>query len=176
MSRPASTTSTEENKALMRDYLERFWNQTDIEAGERFIAEDMVLHGIEADVPVALPPGRAGVIEMRRLFEAAMPDFTLTIDDMIAEGDKVLVRWTGEGTHTGNLMGIPATHRRTRWTAMSISRIEDGMMVEGWQNMDNMGMMRRLGVLPSGSPPAPMRWFLTARGRLQARKNRRAGG
>lgn len=160
----------------MRDYLERFWNQTDIEAGKRFMAEDVVLHDLDADVSVPLSPGRAGVIEMRHIFEAAMPDFTLTIDDMIAEDDKVLVRWTGEGTHTGDLMGIPATHRRTRWTAMSISRIEDGVMVEGWQNMDNMGMMQGLGVLPSGAPPAPMRWFLTVRGRLQARRNHRAGG
>ncbi len=176
MSRSVPTASTEENKALMRDYLERFWNQADIDAGAQFIAEDVVLHGLDADVSVPLPPGRAGVIEMRRIFDTAMPDFTLTIDDMIAEGDKVLVRWTGEGTHTGDLMGIPATHRRVRWTAMSISRIEAGVMVEGWQNMDNMGMMRGLGVLPSGSPPAPMRWFLTVRGRLQARKNQRDKG
>jgi len=163
----------EENKALLRQYLERFWNQGDFEAGNQFLAEDVMLHGLEADVPVALPPGRAGVIEMRRIFARAMPDFTMTIDDMIAEDDKVLVRWTGAGTHTGDFLGIPATHRRASWTAMSISRIENGVMVEGWQNMDNMGLMQGLGVLPSGSPPAPMRWFLAARGRLQARKNRR---
>jgi steroid delta-isomerase-like uncharacterized protein len=171
-----SPTTTEENKALLRDYLERFWNQTDFEAGERFIAEDVVLHGLEADVLVPLPPGRAGVIKMRRIFATAMPDFKMTIDDIIAEGDKVLVRWTGEGTHTGDLMGIPATHRRACWTAMSISRIEDGVMVEGWQNMDNMGMMQGLGILPSGSPPAPMRWFLALRGRRQARRNERDKG
>lgn len=165
----------EENKALMRDYLERFWNQFDIEAGERFVAEDVVLHDL-ADVPMPLPPGRAGLIEMRRVFHTAMPDFEMTIEDMIAEDDKLLIRWTGGGVHTGEFMGVPPTYRTARFTAMSIARIRDGKMVEGWQNMDTMGLMQQLGVVPSGPPPLPMRLFLKLRGRLQARRNRRGGG
>jgi steroid delta-isomerase-like uncharacterized protein len=163
----------EENKALMTEYLERFWNQAEFEASERYVAEDVDLHGLEADLPVPLSPGRAGLLEMRRIFHTAMPDFKMTIDDMIAEDDKLLIRWTGTGTHTGSFMGIPATHRTATWTAMSVARIQDGRMVEGWQCMDNMGMMQQFGVLPGGSPPAPMRWFIAARGRLQARRNRR---
>lgn len=167
--------SVEDNKAMMRDYLDRFWNQGDEGAGEQSVAEDVVLHDL-ADVPIDLPAGRAGLFEMRKVFETAMPDFKMTIDDMIGEGDRLLIRWTGEGTHTGDFMGIPPTHRTAKWTAMSVARIQDGKMVEGWQNMDEMGLMQQLGVLPGGTPPLPMRLFIAARGRLQARRNKRSAG
>lgn len=166
--------TTEGNKAIMAEYVERFWNQNDTEASERFVAEDVTLHGLETDVPVPLPPGRAGVVKMRQLFDTAMPDFKMTIDQMMAEGDMVLLRWTGSGTHTGDFFGVPATHRTASFAAMSLTRLEGGKIAEGWQNMDNMGLMQQLGVLPKGAPPAPMRLFLTLKGRRQAKKNQRA--
>jgi steroid delta-isomerase-like uncharacterized protein len=165
--------SPEENKAVMRDYIENFWNRNDAESSERFVAEDVVLHGIDADVPTPLPPGRKGLMEMRAMFDTAMPDFKMEIDHMIAEGDMVLLAWTGSGTHTGDFFGVPATHRQARWTAMSLTRMEDGKMKEGWQTMDNMGLMQQLGVLPKGPPPAPMKLFLTFKGKRQAKKNRK---
>lgn len=171
----ADQATPEQNKQLMADYLERFWNENDVGAAE-FVTEDVDLHGLEADVPVPLSPGRKGLVEMRHIFDTAMPDFRMTIDDMIAEDDKVLIRWTGRGTLTGEFMGIPPTHRHATWTAMSVSRIEGGKMVEGWQNMDNMTLMQQLGVLPKGTPPAPMRLFLKLKGRRQARKNASAAG
>jgi steroid delta-isomerase-like uncharacterized protein len=163
----------EENKAVMRDYIEHFWNRNDAESSERFVAEDVVLHGIDADVPTPLSPGRKGLMEMRGMFDTAMPDFKMEIDHMIAEGDMVLLAWTGSGTHTGDFFGVPATHRQARWTAMSLTRMEDGKMKEGWQTMDNMGLMQQLGVLPKGPPPAPMKLFLTFKGKRQAKKNRK---
>jgi steroid delta-isomerase-like uncharacterized protein len=166
----------EENKAIMADYIEHFWNQNDAESSARFVADDVTLHGIDADVPTPLAPGREGLMDMRRMFDTAMPDFKMAIDHMIAEDDMVLLHWTGSGTHTGDFFGVPATHRTANWTAMSLTRMKDGKMVEGWQTMDNMGLMQQLGVLPKGSPPAPMRLFLTLRGRRQARKNKRQGG
>lgn len=167
----SETSGPEANKALIREYLEGFWNRGEIEYADRTVAQDAVLHDFE-DSPFPLSPGLEGLKENHQIMRQAMPDFHLTIDDMIAEGDKVVIRWTGAGTHTGPFGEIPATHRFARFTATAVVRIADGKMVEGWQNLDTMGLMQQLGVIPSGKLPPPMRWFIAFRGRRQARKNR----
>jgi steroid delta-isomerase-like uncharacterized protein len=163
----------EESKAVMREYLEAFWNQGDVDAADRYVASDVVLHDLAESEP-PLSPGVAGLKEIHGVFRLAMPDFKLTIDDMIGEDDLVVIRWTGEGTHTGPFMDIPATHKTARFTAISIARIADGKMVEGWQNMDVMGLMQQLGVIPSGKLPAPMKWMIAFKGRREARRRGRA--
>lgn len=155
---------TEANKAIMRQYLDGFWNKTDPTAIDRFVAPDVVLHD-QADAAVK---GLAGLKLNARMLHGAMPDFRMTIDDLIAEGDRVVIRWTGRGAHRGDFQGIPPTHQRAAWTAISIVRIADGKIVEGWQEMDLFGLLQQLGVVPKGSLPAPMRWLIGLRGKLRA--------
>ena len=73
----------------------------------------------------------------------------LAIDDQIAEGDRVVSRWTGTGTHQGEFMGVPATGNKVTVTGIGIDRIEGGKIVEHWEQFDAMGMMQQLGAIPS---------------------------
>ncbi|MFC2009473.1 ester cyclase [Chloroflexota bacterium] len=79
---------------------------------------------------------------------AAFPDFKLSIDNMVAEEDKVAIRATGQGTHKGTYMGIPATGKQVKTTAMQINKIVWGKSVEIWELVDGLGMMIQLGVIP----------------------------
>ena len=82
------------------------------------------------------------------MVRSAFPDMQATIEDMIAEGDKVAVRYTGTGTHKGELMGIPATGKQIAVTGIEIIRIAGGKMVERWEAFDNLSFMQQLGVIP----------------------------
>ena len=82
-------------------------------------------------------------------FRSAFPDFHTTIEDQIAEGDRVATRWTMRGTHEGEFRGIPATGNQISVTGIGIFRFSDGKVVESWDNFDQLGMMQQLGVVPS---------------------------
>jgi len=94
-------------------------------------------------------PGREGYRESLISGRNAFPDFQWTIEDMIAEGDKVVVRLTGSGTHRGEFMGIAPTNKRVTATAIFILRIVSGKLVEEWSNWDLLGFFQQLGVIPS---------------------------
>jgi steroid delta-isomerase-like uncharacterized protein len=81
------------------------------------------------------------------MYYGAFPDFELSLDDMLAEGDEVATRWSFTGTHQGDLMGVPATGRQVRASGMTIQRVSDGKIVEGWTIFDTMGLMQQLGVM-----------------------------
>jgi predicted ester cyclase len=83
------------------------------------------------------------------MFLSAFPDTKMTIEDQLAEGDKVTTRWTATGTHTGELMGIPATGKAVTVTGFDITRYSGGKSVEHWGQFDQMGMMQQLGVIPT---------------------------
>ena len=83
------------------------------------------------------------------MYRTAFPDMRITIEDQVAEGDKVVTRWTASGTHQGDLMGIDPTGRRATVTGITIDRISGGKVEETWTNFDAMGMMQQLGVIPS---------------------------
>jgi steroid delta-isomerase-like uncharacterized protein len=83
------------------------------------------------------------------MFLSGLPDLATTVEDTIAEGDKVAARWTARGTHNGELMGIPPTGKKVAMTAISIHRIVDGKIAESWINFDALGMMQQLGVAPA---------------------------
>ena len=86
---------------------------------------------------------------MLSIFRSAFPDFKATIDDIIAEGDKVVIRQTFSGTHKGEFMGIAPTGKRVSFGVMDIVRIAGGKFVEHWGQMDSMGMMQQLGAIPT---------------------------
>ena len=135
--------STEENKALVR----RFWNglnKGDIDAMMEMVAPDAVDHGI----PPGSPSGPKGIRQMITTSIRAFPDLHFTIEDMIAEGDKVVCRISQTGTNTGELMGMPPTGKQVKVTSIGIFRIENGKLVEHWSNQDDLGRMQQLGIVP----------------------------
>jgi steroid delta-isomerase-like uncharacterized protein len=137
---------SEENKALFRRMFEGAINQGNMDLIDELVAPDVVEH---EGLPPGVPAGREGVKMMFTMFRGAFPDLNATIDDVIAEGDKVVARSTWSGTHQGEFMGIPATGKRVSFGVIDIMRFADGVVVEHWGQMDNLGMLQQLGVVPA---------------------------
>ncbi len=141
--------STEENKALIQRTVDAF-NQGDLAAVDQLFAAHYIDHDRSR---TGLPPGPAGVKQAWGMFRAAFPDLHATIEDMIAEGDKVAVRGVIRGTHQGELMGIPPTGKQVMVTLMDINRIEGGHLVERWGEADMLGLLQQLGGVPAPEQP-----------------------
>lgn len=137
--------STEENKAVMRRIYEEVINRGNMDAADELIAADLVDH---APFP-GQEPGLDGFKDAVTAFRAAFPDLHATMEDEIAEGDMVAVRFTMSGTHRGELMGMAPTGNRMTITGIDLARFEGGKGVEHWASQDDLGMMRQLGVIPS---------------------------
>lgn len=135
---------SEENKAIARRIYEEFWNEGNVATLVEVYAEDGVNHGL----PPGMPPGIEGTKAYLGMFRSAFPDTQMTIEDQIAEGDTVVTRWTATGTHTGELMGIPATGKQVTVTGIDVNRFAGGQIVEAWGQFDQMGLMQQLGVIP----------------------------
>ncbi|MGH2560619.1 MAG: ester cyclase [Thermomicrobiales bacterium] len=134
--------SAEENKELARRFFEEVWNQADETAIDRYIAEHAA--GNDPDFGA----GREAFRARWRKWQAAFPDLHFQIDDLVAEGAKVVTRWTLTGTHQGEFMGIPPTGRAFRVAGMSLDRIEQGQIQEGFDGWDALGLRRQLGAIP----------------------------
>lgn len=130
----------ETNKRLARAFFEEIWNQGDETAIDRYIPLDA--KGNDPD----FGSGREGFKDQWRKWRMAFPDLHFDIVDLVAEGDKVLTRWVLTGTHQGEFLGIPATGRSIRVAGMSLDRIEDGLVAEGFDGWDALGMRQQLGV------------------------------
>jgi predicted ester cyclase len=125
--------SAEENKAVVRREQEELWNHTGNldAAAELFAAEQAEAARQEAAD-----------------FPRGFPDVVSTIEDLIAEGDKVVARWTSHATHQGEYMGIPPTGKEVEFTGISLYRVEGGKIAESWDVEDGLGLMRQLGAIP----------------------------
>jgi steroid delta-isomerase-like uncharacterized protein len=140
--------STEENKALVLRLIEEVWNQGQLAVFDELYAPDFLFHD------PGLPQVRtreedkhwiAGVL-------GAFPDFHISTDDMIAEGDQVAVRLTARGTNTGDIVAPgphPATGKQVSLTGIAIARIANGQFVEIWHQVDWLGMFQQLGLIPA---------------------------
>ncbi len=137
--------STEDNKALMRCFLEEVFNKKNLAAIDEFIAPNHVDHTLPPFMPTT-PEGTKQAIGM---FLTAFPDVHLTVEDMIADGDKVVTRYTSRGAQKGVFMGIPPTGKQMTVSSIIIARIADGKIVEEWGLDDQMGMLQQLGVIPA---------------------------
>ncbi len=145
------TGMTSEERDLGRRWFDEVWNKKRREAIAEMIAPDAVVHdGNETSGPEAF-------YQFFDRISSAFPDIHVDVDDPIVEGNKLCVRWISTGTHTGDGLGFPATHRSFRVTGISILRIEGGKFVESWQNWDMLGMMEQL----RGAQPSPT--FIAAR-------------
>lgn len=137
--------SVVENKAIARRFLEEVINKGNQAVADELVASNFVDHN-------PLPghaPTREGFKQSFVIFRAAFPDLKYTIEDMIAEGDKLVIRWKATGTHKGGLFGIPPTGKKITVTGMDIFRITGGKLVELWLNWDQLGMMQQLGIVHS---------------------------
>jgi steroid delta-isomerase-like uncharacterized protein len=139
--------SIAENKALVRRLYEEGWSRDNLDVAANAYAADFINHN---PAMPGLPPGPEGIRLLVSGFRAAFPDLAYTIDDQIAEGDKVASRWTFRGTHQGEFMGIPATGKAVAVTGITIDRIAGGQIVEHWRETDILGLLQQLG-----APPGP---------------------
>jgi predicted ester cyclase len=137
--------STEANKASVRRFYDEVFNKKNRAAIDDFIAPTHVDHA----APPATPGGLAGAKQTITMYLTAFPDLHFTVEDTIAEGDQVVARLTARGTQQGVFMGIPPTGKQATVTAIDINRIVGGKSVEHWLEMDTLGLLRQLGVLPA---------------------------
>ncbi len=136
--------SAEENKALVRRFVEEFWNEGNTAAADELMASDAVIH---------LPTGEVLDPDEFKVFvgtwREAFPDWHSTFEELVAEGDRVAERWTGRGTHRGELQGIPPSGKRVEGPGTVFYRFAGGKIVEFRGQFDMLGLMRQLGVIPS---------------------------
>jgi steroid delta-isomerase-like uncharacterized protein len=136
---------SDRNKAIERRLLDEVFNQGNLDLIDELVASDFVGHGTAAE---GGDQGREAykqfVIQMRTAF----PDLRITIEDQIAEDDKVVTRWRARGTHTGVFQGIPPTGRSGEMSGVTIDRIANGKLVECWSNTDDLGLLQQLGIVP----------------------------
>ena len=137
---------SEENKALVRRFLEEAFNKGNLGVVDEICASDYVLHDPASPEEIRGPEGIKGFVQMYR---SAFPDSHITLEDLIAEGDKVVSRWTARGTHQGELFGIPPSGNQVEVSGITISRFEGGKFVEDWSNSDTLGLMQQIGAVPS---------------------------
>jgi predicted ester cyclase len=135
----------EENKALYRRWFEEVVSEGKLALADELLAPDYRLHFPGAPEPV----DREGHKQLVLMFRAAFPDWTESIDDVIAEGDKVVIRVTGRGTHEGEFQGVAPTARPVTATGVGIGRIENGRIAEAWAAYDALGLMQQLGAIPA---------------------------
>ncbi len=142
--------SLEENKAVVRRLFEEVINAGDLGAADELYAPDYA----PGDDPVF--GGARGPEAAKRLvaaYRAAHPDFSMTVEDELAEGDKVATRYTARGPHEGEVGGVAPTGRRFEVSGICIHRVVDGRITESWWQANELGMLRQLGLLPSSFPP-----------------------
>jgi predicted ester cyclase len=137
--------SSESNKAIYRRFIEEGFNQGRLAVLDELLAADYV----DYDAPPGTPPGPNGIKGIIALFRAAFPDLQITIDEQAAEGDVVASRLTTRGTHRGELFGIPPTGRAVTMTGLTMIRLRDGKLREGWVKNDMLGLLQQLGARPA---------------------------
>ena len=138
--------STEENKAVVRRWYEESnkGKEAVMAAVDQLFAPDYVCHGSGVIPDIDL----AGWRQLIPALWTAFPDQHYSLEDLIAEGDKVVIRYTFRGTHQGAFMGVPATGKVVTFTGIYISRIAGGKFVEDWESFDSLGLLQQLGAIP----------------------------
>jgi predicted ester cyclase len=138
---------SEENKALARRILNDLVVELNLENIDEYFAADVIVH-----VPfLDLPPGREGLRSLYSSFPGAISEVNLKFEDQIAEGDRVVTRWSSSFKHTGDLFGVPATGKRVKQSGIMIYRIKGGQVAEQWAEANMWGLMQQLGAVP---PPS----------------------
>ena len=135
--------SAEENKELVRRFVQEFWNEGNAAAADELMAVDAEIH-----MPTGELVDLDGLKGFAGAFRGSFPDWHSTFEELVAEGDRVAERWTGRGTHRGELQGIAPTGRRVEVPGSVFYRIVDGKIVEFRGQLDMMSLMQQLGAIP----------------------------
>lgn len=137
--------TTDTNKQICRDYFKAFLAR-DAGCMEKHVAKTFVRHDPGLDFEVR---GPEGVLQLHDALMPTFPDMKLDLEDLVAEGEKVLVRLVISATHTGPLGEMAATGKPIRVAVLDLFHIRDGVLVEHWAQLDNLGMLKQLGALPA---------------------------
>lgn len=135
-----------ENEQAARRIFSEAWNARNLTTLEELVAPDVVDHNPAAP---DLPPGLQGYKAVFTMFLSAFPDLHMTVEDVIAEGEKVVVRWAASGSQQGPLMGLAPTSKTIHVSGIEIYRFAEGKIVDRWGNFDMLGMLQQLGVVPA---------------------------
>ena len=135
--------STESNRAIARRDFDEVWSKGNLAAADDLIAANVVRHDLGASTTVQ---GIEGYRQAVAAYRAAFPDIHFTVEDIAAEAEKVVVRWTAEGTHKGEFNGIPATGKKARVMGISFNRMAEGKIAEMWVSWDALSLLKQLGV------------------------------
>jgi steroid delta-isomerase-like uncharacterized protein len=137
-------TTTTNNKAIVRSYIDALFNQGDLDAGDRYLSPEFVNH----DVPFGAPPGAAGMRAAASMFREACPDWSTSYHHFVAEDDIVVEHFTASGTLSGSLMGVTGSGQTLSLPGINIFRVLEGRIIERWGCLDELGLLSQLGLSP----------------------------
>jgi len=135
--------SIKDNKSILRRYFDEGPYKGDLSAADELLAPDFALH-----IPLPSAPGIQGMNDVITACRAAFEHLNVTVEDMVAEGDKVAARFTARGIHKGAFMSLPPTGKSITMTGIEIFRVENGQIAELWGEANLLGLMQQLGILP----------------------------
>ncbi len=134
---------SEQNKKIARQVFEEIQSQGKTNLVDQIVANDYIGHTPPKDFH-----GPEGAKQFEAMLRSGFPDLSVTVEDQLAEGDRVATRWTFRGTHHGEFQGIPPTGKQVTMKGITIFRIANGKLIEGWNRPDMLGMLQQLGALP----------------------------
>jgi steroid delta-isomerase-like uncharacterized protein len=141
----------EKNARGSRRIIEEIFGGGKYELAQELIGADAIGHDPAQPQPTR---GPEGVVESARGYRDAFPDLTLTVNQVVADGDYVATRWTAKGTHKGDLFGISPTGKETTVTGITIDQWAGGKVAESWTNWDTLGLLQQLGAVPAAMQTA----------------------
>ncbi len=134
-----------DNKAVVSRFVQEFKNNANHGIVDELFTVDFVHHLKDP----RLPPGRDGIKAVGQAVVGGFPDVSVTVEDLLADGDRVIERTTATATHTGEFNGIPPTNGQVIWTEIHIYRLEDGKIAELWSEIDFLSLLTQLGAIPA---------------------------
>ena len=137
--------SIETNKALVLASIDEGWNRHQLSVFDELFDPNLVDHSVPADLPAT----RAGTKQFAMRYWSAFPDLRFTIEDQIAEDDRVMTRWSARGTNMGELMGRPPTGKHVVVTGIRVDRVIGERIVESWAEFDQLGLLQQLELAPA---------------------------
>jgi len=135
-------------KNLLHQWFEEVWNKARIEAIDEMAAPDVIAHGL-VDAQGNEITGREAFKGFWHQFRGVFPDVHIVVEDGLADGDKVMVRCTVRGTHSGSGIGLAPTGKKVAFTGVCIARVKDNQIVEAWNNFDFLSMYQQVGAVPA---------------------------
>jgi steroid delta-isomerase-like uncharacterized protein len=136
---------SDQHKTLVRRLFEEVANKGNYDAANAMVHPDFIGHSSNPETDTV---GLDGYKQFFKMLRSAFPDLRITVEEQVAEGDRVVTRWTARATHRGEFMGIPASGKQGVMTGINIDRVVDGKVAECWSNSDDLGLLRQIGAIP----------------------------